>query len=123
MLDRIIPAEAAHLRPLRGCEVCVIMNDGARHAGILTSIGKTSIVLNGSSSSAKFATNPAPRVQGGRSLRLPRRRNKQAGGADNASKPAKSAFGDDSGASQGGGALPRKRIVVPLKPIEAVLLL
>lgn len=47
MLDPRSNVTYEELRQLRGLPVCVIMNDGSRHIGLLTGCSKTKIVLNG----------------------------------------------------------------------------
>ncbi|KIL36260.1 hypothetical protein SD71_08840 [Cohnella kolymensis] len=124
MLESIFPPQQEHLRPLRGRAVSVMMNDGARHTGILTSCSKTSIVLNGSTVNQK--SNPAFKAASGkkRSRRLigtKRQADVQSGASEVGEREDASFWG---GPGMAGGSEPTgSRIVLPLESVEAVLLL
>ncbi|WP_239618611.1 hypothetical protein [Cohnella mopanensis] len=47
MMDSSFSFDEDSLQPLCGRAVCVILNDGTRHTGILTSCSPSTIVLNG----------------------------------------------------------------------------
>lgn len=122
VLDSLFPPDEAQLRPLRGRVVSVLMKDGARHTGILTSCGKSSIVLNGNA-----ATGPAGRTSASskRSRRSPERNRKasvKAGPSAERELAAESAMW--GALSFGPGSdLTAARVVLPVRAVEAVLLL
>ena len=46
-MEPIYPLNEERIRPFCGNLVCVLMQDGTRHVGVLSSCGKGSLVLNG----------------------------------------------------------------------------
>jgi len=46
-LEPIYPLNEERIRPFCGNLVCVLMKDGTRHVGVLSSCGKGRIILNG----------------------------------------------------------------------------
>ncbi|WP_080834350.1 hypothetical protein [Cohnella massiliensis] len=121
-MDDHIPADEKNLLKLRGHPVCVVMNDGARYYGLLTGCAKGKVVLNGDIDEEPEAdrTQAKPKPAKKRSAGRTRRKAGIRTESDSAGGPPP--------ANPYWGALElepvsRTKIVLPLDPIEAVLLL
>lgn len=123
MLESLFPPQQEQLRPLRGREVCVIMNDGVRHTGILTSCGKSSIVLNGLIVNRKSSPD-VKAIPGRKRSRRPIGRNREANVQSDSSVKGKEAASYWGGLSMAPNTeYTSSKIVLPLGTVEAVLLL
>lgn len=125
MLESLFPPQQEQLRPLRGREVCVIMNDGARHTGILTSCGKSSLVLNGLAvnwNSAPAAKAVPGRKRSQRPIGRKRKANVQSGASPAIEGDGEAFFWGDLSMAPS-TEYTSSRIVLPLRTVEAVLLL
>ncbi|WP_027094692.1 hypothetical protein [Cohnella thermotolerans] len=129
MLEPNVPIDEEHLLPFKGLPVCVVMNDGTRHFGLLTGCSKGKVVLNGDLEDDPFNAPPA------NSVRKPARRRARKGGAKRAPRKANVRSDSAGQAAENVGAplnewgslglapVAGPSIVLPMEPIEAVLLL
>lgn len=126
-----MPVDEEHLLSLRGLPVCVVMNDGARHYGLLTGCAHGKVVLNGEldedlSELAPSRARKRRKAVAAHTRQTGKRSRRKAGiKSDNRTVGAESS----GAASDGWGALELSppmigpRVVLPLKPIEAVLVM
>ncbi|QMV41009.1 hypothetical protein [Cohnella cholangitidis] len=63
MLDSDYSYDEHSLQPLLGRAICVILNDGTRHTGILTSCNSSALVLNGERSGRPVKRNRKSKAQ------------------------------------------------------------
>lgn len=125
MFESVFTPDEEQLRPLRGRGVCVMMNDGTRHFGILTSCGRSSIVLNGDavySNSNPAGKNTARNKRSRRPTACSRKANIKSGSVTEREHAAESAYW--GGLSMGSSSeFAEKKVVLPVSKVEAVLLL
>ncbi|CAM3841425.1 hypothetical protein COLU111180_10465 [Cohnella lubricantis] len=130
------PVTEEQLRELQGLPVCIVMNDGARHFGFLTGCSKGKVVLNGSEDdlAAESPQQVRPgRKRGrkrsgrgaGRRLAKTSGGKPKTGGEGTIEEPMLLAGADGWGYIGLGPPVPLfgPRVVLPIKPIDAVLLL
>ncbi|RIE02685.1 hypothetical protein D3H35_18670 [Cohnella faecalis] len=121
-----------NLRQLYGREIVIILKDGTRHFGVLTSCGKSAVVLNGDKEeAAELAAISAldKRKAAQRSRRISRRT--RTASADH-SESSESSSGSNErpywgpmgldGIRASGPDVPSK-VVIPLEPIDTVIVL
>lgn len=135
MLEPQIPVTEDQLRQLQGLPVCIVMNDGTRHFGTITRCAKGKVVLNGSEddSTADDYVPARTRRKGGKNRNGRRNGNKIAKTARSRSKVEDDGAAEESPfqGTDGWGYLGLgppiplfgPKVVLPIKPIDAVLLL
>lgn len=124
MLEQNVPADEENLRKLKGYPVCIIMNDGARYFGLITDCKKGKVVLN-----SNFGPEPIEEGSSHSSFK-PEKRKKRAAERTKQRSHRKADVWTASGGHVPEAPFrepfegsPRSKIVLPLEPIEAVLLL
>ena len=130
MLDEFVPADEEHLLSLRGLPVCVVMNDGARHYGLLTGCAHGKVVLNGELDEDLSELAPS-RARKRRSVAAHSRRTGKRSRSKAGIKSENKTVGAESSgaASDGWGTLELAppvagpRVILPLDPIEAGLVM
>jgi hypothetical protein len=129
MWNEIVPADREHLLQLRGLPVCIFMKDGARHYGVLTGCSQSKVVLNGTpDDTVGQRTGVAGKGIRKRSAARGKNRRPRRAAAESSSsgKPVAAVVSstDGWGTLELEGPPPvAGRTVLPLGPIEAVLLL
>ena len=136
MLEPQVPVTEDQLRQLQGLPVCIVMNDGTRHFGTITGCAKGKVVLNGieddsaaeddasARAGRKAGKNRNGRRAGSRIAKTARSRSKAEGDGTADEPPLQGANG---WGYFGLGPPPMPpfgpKVVLPIKPIDAVLLL
>ncbi|THF82695.1 hypothetical protein [Cohnella fermenti] len=124
MFDDYMPADEEHLLQLRGLPVCVVMSDGTRHFGTLTGCSKDKVTLNGqlfddSGEDAEPRARPKSRrnSRSGKRVRgASRPQTKTAEAYSEPDVPEAPLWAFDE-------PIVRTKVILPLEPIQAVLLL
>lgn len=135
MLEPNSPVTEEQLRELQGLPVCIVMNDGTHHFGLITGCSKGKVVLNGDvDDSASIPSAPRAgrktgkgrkgRRSGHRLVKAAGRRTKTGGGATAAEEPSSEEVGGWGYFGLGPPVSPfGPKVELPIKPIDAVLLL
>ncbi|MBB6734872.1 hypothetical protein [Cohnella zeiphila] len=129
MWNDSVPVDKERLLQLRGLPVCIVMKDGERHYGVLTGCSRGKIVLNGSPDDevGKRTGRTGKGVRKGGGTKEKKGRKPHAGIAASSAKAVPPAAAASSGGwgflQLDGPTFSSERIVLPLKPVEAVLLL